>query len=279
MSKAARRGSGTKRKPTQAKYSESLLTYYDILGFREMIDGKKRKRRPEEIAKILRGLRDMSGLQFDPCLMESFAFSDTIVRARGLTPIDGGADFPNALVSELIGIALAQMVLTRDRVIIRGSVTIGRLHFSRGIVFGPALVRAHEIAEKVAVYPRVVLDPQILHKCDSAGCSSQTAEHFGPLLREDTDGLYYVDYLRYFGKENGPKPPLLEEHRSMIIEKGSDCDCLDRKSAKINWLAHYHNSTVNAYSEETLKKWGCSRADLLVPLDAIKTTYDLGEGA
>ena len=67
-------------------------------------------------------------------------------------------------------------------------------------IFGPALVEAYTLESRAALYPRVILDRNIVE----AGAafmikdhtSKQELECVESLLERDSDGMYYVDFLQ-----------------------------------------------------------------------------------
>ncbi len=261
-------------KPPPIEYSHSLVTYYDILGFREVVENRSAL----EIGGMLTSLTNR--IRYDPKVqakygIETIAFSDTFIRSYRITD---EAPLSKFIKAELFAVALSQLGLLSSGVFLRGCIGIGDLYSRNGTVFGPALVSGHRISEEVAFYPRVVIDPNALHEIrasfEATPPPTTKWEELGTMLRKDVDGIYYVDYLRAYPLSC----QLYALHRKLIIANSAKHDFLDSTSAKINWLAHYHNSTVGDVAEESLKNCGCTRVDLLVPLGKIKTTYNLGEG-
>jgi hypothetical protein len=92
------------------------------------------------------------------------------VQNRGLkTRITTFSD--NAVISEpvegpnfhllLFGLGYMQVIASWSGLLIRGAVTIGDIVHDDSIVFGPALNRAYELESQQAIYPRIILDPDI----------------------------------------------------------------------------------------------------------------------
>jgi hypothetical protein len=92
------------------------------------------------------------------------------VQNRGLkTRITTFSD--NAVVSEpvegpnfhllLFRLGYMQVIASWSGLLIRGAVTIGDIVHDDSIVFGPALNRAYELESQQAIYPRIILDPDI----------------------------------------------------------------------------------------------------------------------
>lgn len=70
---------------------------------------------------------------------------------------------------------------------------------------------------------------------------------FVRLLRQDTDGLWFVDYLKAILAElDEPEmyPALLEEHRGLVNKRLEASVTLDPASKALTWLWSYHNQVV-----------------------------------
>ena len=71
---------------------------------------------------------------------------------------------------------------------LRGGVAIGQLYIDEVMVWGKALLTAYELEDKVANYPRVIIDEDVVNEISSV----QDLQEY---LRLDFDGLYYLNYL------------------------------------------------------------------------------------
>lgn len=98
---------------------------------------------------------------------------------------------------DLAGIVWAsgwlQVQLLRKGILTRGGISKGKTIHANDILYGEGMLKAYHIESKVAVYPRIVLDPQPTFKVDK--------ENSFPLsfFKEDTDGLNYVDPFSFPG--------------------------------------------------------------------------------
>jgi hypothetical protein len=62
----------------------------------------------------------------------------------------------------LLSLGRMQVGIAAMGFFIRGAVTIGDLYHDREVVFGPGLVRAYDLESNTAIYPRIVLDPNVV---------------------------------------------------------------------------------------------------------------------
>ena len=74
--------------------------------------------------------------------------------------------------------------------LVRGGVTIGKLHHSGGVVFGEAMVDAYRLESRVAIYPRVVVSSRIYTLLPNR-----------ERIAQDTDGIWYLKYLSELPRE------------------------------------------------------------------------------
>lgn len=111
----------------------------------------------------------------------------------------------------------------------RGAITIGDLFIDDDFVIGEGLVRAYELESKVAIYPRVIMDPVYYNNILKA------LGDINLMFDKDIDGLYYMNIIRYiFDKSVQIK--LLNDIES-ICTTNAPSD--DRIIQKINWMLKF----------------------------------------
>ena len=113
-------------------------------------------------------------------------FSDSIIVSYRMTEL-------GAVFDMLYDIYLLQISLIQQGISVRGAISMGKLFHDEHVVFGPALVEAAEL-EKLAMYPRVILSKETLELglVDLHGDPDQTVKS---LVKEDLDGMYFIDYF------------------------------------------------------------------------------------
>jgi hypothetical protein len=256
-------------------YRESLVVYIDILGFREMIEeSRKAVSKVQEILELLKAIksefaahgrvhRTDAGKIIK--IFSSHDFSDLVVRC---TEIPSGAPVGDYIDSEIFHLGYKQVFLVIEGVLIRGGMCIGEmLVANEGIVFGPALVKAYDLESKYAVYPRIVIDRDLVHKAEREGYISSWRDW----VQRGEDGAYYLDYL--FGSSltgfvipDSPKTyDLLLRHQRMIEDSIKGMNRRDeRVKQKLIWLALYHNSVIARLCER-VPKYSKDLRDFLLP--------------
>jgi hypothetical protein len=143
-----------------AQYTKSLVSYFDILGFRKIVAELS----PDQVASKLQALARFSSP--GSAIAETFGntftnFSDLVLRTVPVEPnprLEGGEGL---LYCELLELVFIQAELIADGVLLRGSITFGDIFIDDKMVFGPALIRAYELEDQVAIAPRVIVDPEV----------------------------------------------------------------------------------------------------------------------
>lgn len=167
--------------PDIKNYQYRLIAYIDILGFKNII---KRK----DINEILKSLKTFQEEGIKDSFYEGFVKNEhnlkDIPEEKKKEALDAVSkqDRQVSIFSDLIVISysnhkeyiewniheiLDQIHWLQDRLIfhkilIRGGITFDRLFHNGRLCFGDGLIRAYELESKIATYPRVIIDPNIL---------------------------------------------------------------------------------------------------------------------
>lgn len=243
-------------------FETAIVTFLDILGYREIL----RTRNASEIVEIIGRLRNFGkgdGDEVDPprrmkeAHLYSQAFSesvsDAIVRCRTVET----QQYSGAFVFELIDLMHAMIECVASGILLRGGMTIGPVHIGmdgKGPIFGEAMVRAYEIEQNEAVYPRIVIDEALVNAYlrdpflwQDGAFNAYEARSTIDFIAISDDGSYFLDYLRAAGPgefDDGVAGQFefLRRNRSLIVG-GLDIAALTVRR-KYVWLANYHNRFV-----------------------------------
>ena len=263
-----------------AAYNLAIVTFFDILGFKEIVKTSK----PDEIAKILDWLGYVAkddvepGGEYSP---EVVTFSDSVVRTQR---IDNQEFRMGLLYQETLNILWAQMELSYRGVLIRGAMTIGEVTSSPDRVFGPGLIEAYELESKTAQYPRVVVSSKALRMLDESNIliaehhpREVEKEYVKNMLRLDSDGVWFIDYLRRSESEvddPGYYVELLIRHRDLITKNLKSTEIPPADVHKYTWLAQYYNSVIDQLKDDALAEYETSRRQLKVDVKDLKPLYE-----
>lgn len=182
-------------------YQNRVCLFLDILGFSEHVkqstdkDGNEISQKVREIGNLL---------QLLPIKMKSFGnsnsdrqitqFSDSIVVSFQLTD-------KNAFIQLLDDIMQIVVNFILKGYLVRGGITYGKLLHRDNIVFGPAMISAYELESKIAIYPRIIFDRELVEELINNGDYALKSLFNDEIessnfWKEDFDGKYYLNFLK-----------------------------------------------------------------------------------
>lgn len=116
--------------------------------------------------------------------IETKIFSDNIVMA---IPLDSDHDI-EGIICLLKFVAIFQhYAAIQSNWLIRGGVTIGELFIDKLLVWGSGLVRAYKLEDSIAIFPRIVIDRNVLEIIGS--------DSF--FFCQDIDGQFFLNFLNF----------------------------------------------------------------------------------
>lgn len=243
-------------------YENRVTAFIDILGFKDLLSGtvQKGEDNPEKIQEIFDAYKsirevwdlDKSETSFSKDIPKDSkrisTFSDCLV-------ISFKADEKSEIFSTLIEIKWMIMRLIYRGILCRGAVTYGKLIHTDEVLFGPALAEAYILESKAALYPRVILDRDIIELAGKATHSGNTTEeeknYVESLLEKDSDGMYYIDYFSKAQSELNDPEYDLPEYMAKIGEKirkglmGSSSVYKADLKVKYRWMKERYNKMID----------------------------------
>lgn len=227
------------------KTENYIVAYIDLLGMTNRI----KKEKDDLTLNILHNLYTFSEhltkkIDLDGQKDIQFKiFSDNIIVAKKLAvePEQRARDIENLLLC-VRGI---QMDAASDSVgwLLRGGITVGKFFIDDVMVWGEALLRAYALEDKLANYPRIVLDDCVVREC-------MEREELLPYCVEDFDGVYFLNYLHncHFSGErlkNG-----FEKMKKEIEDKVDD-----KTRQKMIWHKNFINAELDRKDEKQDRKY------------------------
>ena len=178
------------------KYNQYYFAFLDLLGFKETV----KSRSCEEIAEIFdeakkeytirKGVGEDKWVNvISPEDIHYYIMSDSIC-------IFIKCDIKAAL-TVLTWLCLhlqIRLLSLQEPVFVRGSISSGALYADNNILFGPAMVEAYNRAEKLALYPRIIIPQPLIEAVDDID-----EKHFLNISTFlEQDGFYSIKYIEYF---------------------------------------------------------------------------------
>lgn len=209
-----------------------IIAILDLLGASEMIMSDQSEDVMNAISDMFKDAEEKwPYVEHAPSILQgikSVTFSDNIALALELPDELSTNDLNIAIESFITYISVFQGAAMKNGFLFRGGITVGPLYMdsSTNFVWGKALVVAHILEEKTAIYPRVVLSRQF--------------EEFQVLktarIKRDFDGMYFVDY---FSKIKEKFPDWIEKNKRIIKEKYIKYEGKEHILQKYSWLENY----------------------------------------
>lgn len=229
-------------------YETRICCFIDILGFRKHIDdtinadGSDNVEKIESIKKIL----DMSKeLTNDDGFSETKVityFSDSIVISYEYSEV-------SQLFHTLNDLLFVSFELANRGYLARGGVSIGKLIHTDEFIFGPALVNAYELESKKAVYPRIIVDKEVVeigikYRQDHHS-QEEELNYIMNILTQDHDKNYYIDYITKasseFDDQEADLYKYLERLKSFLNNFSKERDDV---KIKLLWLKEKINTEI-----------------------------------
>lgn len=153
-------------------------------------------------------------------------FSDNVIFAIEYTE----TTFTHNAIALLSFVSVFQYLVVSDwGLLLRGGVCIGDLYIDDNFVLGSGLIAAYEIENKLSIYPRIVVDNDIIKRFNQSAVF--------PYCLLENDNLFYLNYLRCT-KDN------LSKHYRQIFNKSKDVVNPQVKQ-KFDWVKRYHNKIAD----------------------------------
>lgn len=230
---------------------ESVVLFMDVLGFSEISKAAKTQDETEQLllkmSKALRNacyLMDPNSPDFEPGNApfdwDFKAFTDNIVMGCPLTG-SGESELGHLIMSA----AYYQVDMARHGFFTRGALAVGPHYMDDKMVFGPALIEAHEIETRMALYPRIVLSKRAVALAESHlrfYASPEYSPHHN-LLARDADGQVFVNYLAILFESHDSEEVVeyLKEHADNIRLAKRKYQGNPYIWDKYRWVSSYHN--------------------------------------
>lgn len=233
-------------------YEEHVIAFIDILGFKEHIEKiTSNVQHAQVIHDCLTYLSDVKKDIYeseypltDLIGKEVSVFLDSIVLSYPLNET-------SAVFYLLLDVIHIQLELMAKGILLRGGITVGQLYHKNGVVYGPAMNEAYRIESKNAIYPRVVVDKNVLIEGVKNGYHSSEEEfkYISSLLMTDEDKQLAIDFMYQYQEVNdeGTYKELLEKIREVII-KEIDLQVNPSVLQKYIWLKQYFNKTISKFN-------------------------------
>lgn len=245
------------------EYQERIVAFIDILGFGALVKSLESNKALHELLFLslnqIKSFKEQSEIHGTATSeFEVSCFSDSIVMSTN----------EYGLSSIVWACGWLQIQLLSNGILTRGGISKGKTLHAKDILYGVGMLNAYQIESKVAIYPRIVLDPHPTFQV----CKDDSNFSLG-FFKEDTDGLNYIDPFSFPGVIGHSCPAVCEMAGCKSIESKLGCRSkgilddlkqhiekaiLQEKHAghlaKWKWLKTKYDEAQKEYSKRKKKK-------------------------
>lgn len=250
-------------------YENRICCFIDILGFQEHVNettkGDEDNVEKIESIKQIIDIARMITVDYDSGVSRSkmvTQFSDSIV-------ISFKIEEKSEVFYTLLDLMHIAFEFANKGYLARGGICLGKMIHTDDFIIGPALVNSYKLESKKAIYPRILVDAEVI----AAGMIFKSDHHDSEFekesilqcLNKDDDGYYYIDFIEKVNSEfNEPNYDLLPYlfKLEILIKSGLNSSD-DRVKLKYNWLKEKYNNYILQILNN-IKEW-----------DSIDGDYDL----
>lgn len=173
-------------------YSDNYIAFLDVLGFKELVmkDNVQNRKKLNQYFEILNTI-----VEYIRCIemkkdIGFIVISDSIIMSipQGITK----EERMTSLRSLCVAVGLIQYQLALIDIWLRGGIASGKAYFNKekNQIVGPAYINAYILEEKMAIYPRVLLDSKIINELDF----SSARELIDALNQTHQGGMHYSNW-------------------------------------------------------------------------------------
>lgn len=244
-------------------YKKSIMGIVDILGFKNFVQ----KEKENSVKTVIEAIRDsiMINKIAISNIVKYAILSDTIIVYSENVDSDNVFYVIHALGN-------LQLELLRHRFLCRGALVTAENYINNDIIVSEALIKAHLIEEKIAIYPRIIIDEEVIKiikpQIDSGKIMNDKKYLTKDAVIRDDDGKYVLNTLclisdvyayinedfKYFQnlhEDNNMKlyrqsmyefKKNIQDYYDSVLKDGSlNMNIL----SKLNYLVDYYNRILN----------------------------------
>lgn len=245
-------------------YKKSIMGIVDILGFKNFVQ----KEKENSVKTVIEAIRDS-------IMLNKWAISTTVkytILSDTIIVYSENVDSDNVFYV-IHALGNLQLELLRHRFLCRGALVTAENYINNDIIVSEALIKAHLIEEKIAIYPRIIIDEEVIKiikpQIDSGKIMNDKKYFTKDAVIRDDDGKYILntlylipdiyayinkdfDYFQNLYEENNMKlyrqsmyefkKNIQNYYNSILKDDSPNMNIL----SKINYLVNYYNKTLDA---------------------------------
>jgi len=263
----------------------SLIAYFDILGYADYVQKLKNPEEEQEFFNIINEcVKKVYGEihasfyfieeMYSNYPLFSFShrkfeykikgFSDNFIIAIPLLSIPSGIVEKYIMMFFSLLFEIQSNLIIRYSLFIRGAVVIDDIYISDEFVYGKGLIKAYNLENTIAIYPRIVIDQEVIYEFKINDFYGNLYDIFGKFYKQDFDRIKFLNYMNSSIKINGIPSNYYSEfvwgknirgekiidHKKAIIDKLNQYYKNPKILQKYLWVLNYHNSYILENKDE-----------------------------
>jgi len=242
-------------------YKNRVLAYIDILGFKSTIEKTMKNINGKETENVyetqkIDALLDETQwqLKYKDCLIDELIVESKVTSQFSDTIIISYLKSESIHRMFLDVYFLCTMALERG-FILRGAIVYGKVHHTEKKIFGPALVRAHEMESSIAKFPRIIIDKNVLdmakENCQGYPESKLEYNELMKLVLYDSDDIPFINYIDKLDTGVDNSTEAKKKHLLCLNDIIQKMDVYNNNiNDKYLWLKNKYNSSLAVLNTE-----------------------------
>jgi hypothetical protein len=184
---------------------KKIILFLDVLGFKKFVcDYESHK--IETIESVLNVIgetfsENIASSLFPKTRKTVTFFSDSVVISYDDTS-DNNMNFAFLIEEISKQVIKCQIKLFEYGVLIRGGLTFGNIIHTNNKCFGTGLINAYILESKLAIYPRVLIDDEIIQFLKTRHDFEKIEKSF---ISKDENNIYFIDYAKQINNRQEAK--------------------------------------------------------------------------
>lgn len=248
----------------QLEVKEYYIAYFDVLGYKQKINELGENNFLEimystlltsmDIFEFITGESEInfigSNLKFSMNNFYFNIFSDNIC----ISILKTNDEYVNyRLLLTLIRNLnhLQRNLMGQYNILIRGCITQGMLFCMNGFLYGSGLIKAHNFEDKIAIYPRIIIDDECKLMIEKYK-RDESYYIYENLIEADKDGYSFISYMRDL-KQGHCIDSVMYDYlvlHKYLLESEYKKQTDNRIIEKYIWCIQYHNKICDFYGNK-----------------------------
>lgn len=178
------------------EYKECYIAVLDLLGFKTLLNSCD----CETIASFFDEINQLYTISYNKTGKPIISKDDLHIKVMSDTVcVFVEVSVKNALTALIAICDYLQIRLLRFNtpILSRGAIVKGQIYHNQDVLFGNGFVNAYCLQEKTTVYPRIIIEDEVVKSYKAFDEAGQKYLDMN-LIKDDYDGMYVSDYLFNF---------------------------------------------------------------------------------